>query len=59
MDKLAQLGRVIERGASQDERNEIITAIERLVSDGKPLFLREDPWLKHLSAGLARIAQTR
>lgn len=59
MDKLAQLGRVIERGASQDERNEIIAAIERVVSDGKHLFLREDPWLKNLSAGLARIEQTR
>jgi hypothetical protein len=57
MDLLAQLSRTIGREAPLEERQEIIAAIEQLVLDTKPLFLRKDPWLEYLNASLERIAR--
>lgn len=57
MERLAQLGRAIGRGATLAERQEIIAVTEKLVSDARPLFLRKDPWLDHIDESLERIAQ--
>ena len=59
MDLLAQLGRAIGRGESLTERHEIAAAIEHLVSDSRHLFLKDDPWLKHLNTSLERIARAQ
>ena len=56
MDKLAELSRLLESAAPAAARRAIVEEIEALIDAGRPLFLRDDPWLAHAQRHVRRVA---
>lgn len=56
MDKLAELSRLLEREVPAARSSALVEEIKALIDAGRPLFLREDPWLAYVLRQVRRIA---